>query len=288
MQWKWWEKLAWTETGLNPTSKTQLTLIPHEACYRASSTNILPLTHLKRSKRLTLKNVSSLKKIKSFLNIFCNCFITLYSPETFINTSFIFTEGKRQQKIKCAWILIKCESNSGAKLWQKIKRKVMVEIKNHKAIKDGRCWHGVHVGGGGGVWGLTSLGHSPSLYQNYQSLFPKTNCYQCQTVQPEAGCPPSSGCWEMLLCFHCKHKTMVTHDVKSLHVTHHIAAVWLISALRRASKALLQLVLWALKSNWDMFVFMFFCIHEWFSTLKNTLENLVFLVLKSHNNWVSL
>ncbi len=71
--------------------------------------------------------------------------------------------------------------------------------------------------------GVTSLVHSPSLYQGkiYQSLFPRTNHYQCQTVQPEAACPPSSGCWETLLCFHCKHKTTVIYDVKSLLATYH-------------------------------------------------------------------
>lgn len=45
-------------------------------------------------------------------------YITLYSPETFINLSKMFTERKRQQKIKCAWIL-KCESNGGAKIMRK-------------------------------------------------------------------------------------------------------------------------------------------------------------------------
>lgn len=71
--------------------------------------------------------------------------------------------------------------------------------------------------------GVTSLVHSPSLYQGkiYQSLFPRTNHYQCQTVQQEAACLPSSGCRETLLCFHCKHKTTVIYDVKLLLVTYH-------------------------------------------------------------------
>lgn len=69
--------------------------------------------------------------------------------------------------------------------------------------------------------GVTSLVHSPSLYQGkiYQSLFPRMNHYQCQTVQPEAERAPSSGRQETLLCFRCKHKTTVTHDVKLLLAT---------------------------------------------------------------------
>lgn len=63
---------------------------------------------------------------------------------------------------------------------------------------------------------VTSLVHSPSLYQGkiYRPLFPRLNRYQCQTVQPEAARPPSSGCWGTLLCFHCKHKTTVIYDMK--------------------------------------------------------------------------
>lgn len=67
-------------------------------------------------------------------------------------------------------------------------------------------------------WGVTSLVHSPSLYHgaNYQSLFPRRNCYQCQTEQPGAACLPSSGCQETLLYFRWKHKTTVTFHVNAL------------------------------------------------------------------------
>lgn len=68
--------------------------------------------------------------------------------------------------------------------------------------------------------GVASLVHSPYLYPGkiYQPLFPRTNRYQCQTVQLEA----SSGCGGTLLCFHCKHKTTGTHQVKSLLTTDHL------------------------------------------------------------------
>lgn len=61
-----------------------------------------------------------------------------------------------------------------------------------------------------------NLIYSPYLYHGklYQSLFPRTNRYQCQTVQPEAAWPPSSGRQEKMHCFRCKHKTTVTHDAK--------------------------------------------------------------------------
>lgn len=64
--------------------------------------------------------------------------------------------------------------------------------------------------------GVTTLFHSPYLYQGkiYQSLFPRSNHYQCQMEQPEFACLPSSGCQETLLCFRCKHKTTVIYDVK--------------------------------------------------------------------------
>lgn len=59
---------------------------------------------------------------------------------------------------------------------------------------------------------MTRLVHSPSLYhgKTYQAPFPRTHHYQCQKVQPEAACPPSSGCQERWLGFHWKHKTRVT------------------------------------------------------------------------------
>lgn len=101
--------------------------------------------------------------------------------------------------------------------------------------------------------GVTSLVHSPYLYpgKSYQPLFPRTNCYQFQTVQPEAGCPPSSGCWETLLCFHCKHKTTVTYDVKLLLATHHTVgnSGCFVSGLRGTQEhqeAFLQLVFFLL------------------------------------------
>lgn len=68
------------------------------------------------------------------------------------------------------------------------------------------------------VLGEASLVHSPSLYhgKTYRSPFPRTNRYQCQTEQPGAAGPAAAGFQETLLCFHCKHKTTVTHQVKSL------------------------------------------------------------------------